>query len=532
MDRLRALINWFKSRSSAQRIGLISGLAVIVVGFATAMIVTMSTAYAPLYYNLSSEDAAEVVDYLQRSRIPYRLADSGRTIKVARNDVYEIRLKLAGSQVMRGGVGFEIFDKSNLGVTEFVQNINFQRALQGELARTINEIKQIESTRIHLVLPQKALFTEDQEDATGSVIVKLRPGARLRPDQVQGIMSLVAGSVAGLSEDKVTVIDTLGTVLSKDIAQRSEAAAMSANELNFRQRYESGLEEKLQSMLERVVGRRKVVVRVSAELDFNKVEKTEEIFDPDQVAIRSERNFNEKNLNQEAVPGGVPGPASNLPDSQNTTAANAGGRNQSGEKNENTRNYEISKLVSRTVMPVGAVKKISVAVMVDGKYEAAEGQEAGFVARSPQEIEIYTNMVKKAIGFNKKRGDQVEVASVAFNNEFINQEASALKKAGLYGMIFTALKYCGLALAVLLIYLKLIKPVLRMLGRSLTTPPRESSGATAASSHDLSKMTEEVGETVEFSRQRTVMDQISGFASENPEEVAKVVKLWLKGQTV
>ena len=287
MDRFKALINWFTSRSTMQRVGIISGAAVLAIGLATALIVSMSTAFAPLYYNLSSEDAAEVVDYLQRSRIPYKLADSGRTVKVARDDVYEVRLKLAGSQVMRGGVGFEIFDKTNLGVTEFVQNINFQRALQGELARTITEIKQIESTRVHLVLPQKALFSEDQEDTTCSVIVKLRPGARLGSDQVQGIMSLVAGSVAGLAEDKVTVLDTLGTVLSKDLGKRPGQSEMTVNELKFRRSYESDLEERLQSMLERVVGRRKVVVRVSADLDFNKVEKTEEIFDPDQVAVRS-----------------------------------------------------------------------------------------------------------------------------------------------------------------------------------------------------------------------------------------------------
>ncbi|MBN2706027.1 MAG: flagellar M-ring protein FliF [Deltaproteobacteria bacterium] len=530
MNRFQALSNWFTSRSVMQRVGIISGAAVLAIGLTTALIVSMSTAFAPLYYNLASEDAAEVVDYLQRSRIPYRLADSGRTIKVARDDVYEVRLKLAGSQVMRGGVGFEIFDKTNLGVTEFVQNINFQRALQGELARTISEIKQIESTRVHLVLPQKALFSEDQEDATCSVIVKLRPGARLGSDQVQGIMSLVAGSVAGLAEDKVTVLDTLGTVLSKDLGKRPGQSEMTVNELKFRRSYESDLEERLQSMLERVVGRRKVVVRVSADLDFNKVEKTEEIFDPDQVAVRSERDFNEKNLNQEAAPGGVPGVASNLPDQANAAAAGEG-RRQSGEKNEATRNYEISKLVSRTVMPVGAVKKVSVAVMVDGKYQGAEGEEKTYVARNQAELEIYTNMVKKAIGFNKKRGDQVEVASVAFNNDSLEQEVAELKKAGLYSMIFTGLKYLGMALAALFFYFKMLKPGLRQLGRGLSEGGRSPAAPGSESSRKLDEMADEIGERVEISRPRTVMDQISGFAAENPEEVAKVVKMWLKGQT-
>ncbi|MBN2705884.1 MAG: flagellar M-ring protein FliF, partial [Deltaproteobacteria bacterium] len=313
MNYFKAFTEWFKSRNTSQKIGLLGGSAIIIIGLVTALLVSMATVYTPLYYNLSPENAAEVVDYLKRSRIPYRLADAGRTIKVSRNDVYEVRLELAGSQVMSGGVGFEIFDKSNLGVTEFIQNINYQRALQGELARTITEIKQVESARVHLVLPKERLFSENQQDATCSVIVKLHPGARLKNEQVEGIMSLVAGSVAGLEQGKITVLDTYGSVLSKDLGQRPGQTQLSVNEMNFRKEYEHNLEERLQSMLERVVGRQKVVVRVSADLDFNKVEKTEELFDPDQVAIRSEHRLTEKQLNQDGGETGVPGVSSNVP---------------------------------------------------------------------------------------------------------------------------------------------------------------------------------------------------------------------------
>ncbi|MCK5680501.1 flagellar M-ring protein FliF, partial [bacterium] len=375
MERFTALIDWFKTRSALHKIGLLGGGIVLVIGLTTAIIISMSTAYAPLYYNLSSEDAAGVVDYLQRSRIPYRLADSGHTVKVAKDDVYEIRLKLAGSQVMSGGVGFEIFDKTNLGVTEFVQNINFQRALQGELARTISEIQQVESARIHLVLPKKSLFAEDNQDATCSVILKIRTGARLRPNQVEGVMALVAGSVAGLSQEHVTVLDTFGTVLSKDLGKRADQNQLTTNEMNFRRKYENNLEERLQSMLERVVGRRKVVVRVSADLDFNKVEKTEEIFDPDQVALRSEHKLNEKRQDSAGAPGGVPGLNSNVPGREVESANNKDINRSNANKSDETRNYEISKLVSRTIMPVGSIRKISVAVMVDGKY--AGGTEDG-----------------------------------------------------------------------------------------------------------------------------------------------------------
>ncbi|MEA3332561.1 MAG: flagellar basal-body MS-ring/collar protein FliF [Pseudomonadota bacterium] len=531
MEQLKILLAWFKSRSPLQKIGILGGAAVLTIGLITTVTVSLSTAYAPLYYNLPSEEAANVVDYLQRNRIPYRLTNSGQTVKVAKDDVYEIRLKLAGSQIMRGGVGFEIFDKTNLGVTEFVQNINFQRALQGELARTINEIKQIESARVHLVLPKKTLFTEDQQDATCSVILKLHAGARLRSDQVEGIMALVAGSVAGLEQEKVTVLDTFGTTLSKDLGKRPGQGRMSVNEMNFRKQYESNLEERLQSMLERVVGRRNVVVRVSADLDFNKVEKTEELFDPDQVAIRSEHLLNEKTVNQEAGAGGVPGTSSNVPGKDVNQSAGSGRRNNA-DKLDELRNYEISKLVSRTVMPVGAVKKVSVAVMVDGRYVSTdESKEKTYSPRSETEILIYTNMVKKAIGFNKKRGDQVEVATIAFNNESLNQEVEELNKANRYSMIFSGLKYLGIALAALFFYFKILKPGLRFLASSLGGTGLTKSPDTDADKKGFGEMADQVSEKVEINRQTTVMDQVTNFASESPEEVAKVVKVWLKEQT-
>lgn len=531
MEQLKKLLTWFKSRSLAQKIGTLGGATVLAAGLITAVIISLSTAYAPLYYNLPSEDAASIVDYLRRNRIPYRLTDSGQTVKVAKDDVYEIRLKLAGSQIMRGGVGFEIFDKTNLGVTEFVQNINFQRALQGELARTINEIKQIESARVHLVLPKKALFTEDQQDATCSVILKLHTGARLRSDQVEGIMALVAGSVAGLELEKVTVLNTYGTTLSKGLGKRPGQSQTSVSEMNFRQKYESNLEDRLQSMLERVVGRRKVVVRVSADLDFSKVEKTEELFDPDQVAIRSEHRLNEKTENQDAATGGVPGMNSNVPGKEVDQTAENGGRRNNNNKSDELRNYEISKLVSRTVMPIGAIKKISVAVMVDGKHVGTdEAKEKTYTPRSEAEILVYTNMVKKAIGFNKKRGDQVEVASIAFNNESLNQEVEELDKANRYSMIFSGLKYLGIVLAALFFYFKILRPSLRFVASSLGGDYSTKSSDTDASGKGIGEMADQVAEKVEINRQVTVMDQVTSFASESPEEVAKVVKVWLKGQ--
>jgi len=229
----------------------------------------------------------------------------------------------------------------------------------------------------------------------------------------------------------------------------------------------------------------------------------------------------------------VPGLNSNVPGREIATTDQSG-NGKNSNKSDETRNYEISKLVSRTVMPVGAVKRISVAVMVDGKYSGGDkkGEEKTFLPRSESEIAIYTNMVKKAIGFNKKRGDQIEVASIAFNNESLNQEVAELKKSDRYGLIFSGLKYLAMILAGLFFYFKILKPGIGFFIDSLTTEPNEGTAAAGTGkSGGMGHMADQVADKVEIHRPTTVMDQVSSFASENPEEVAKVVKLWLKEQT-
>ena len=195
LEWMKQVLNRWRAQTMPMRIALAGGIVVLLVGLATILAVSVGTSFEPLYYNLDPDDAAEVIQFLKKERIEYQLVDQGRVIKVPHKDVYETRLKLAGSNLPRGGVGFEIFDKSNLGVSEFVQNINYQRALQGELARTIREIRQVESARVHLVIPKKSLFIDEQKEATASVILKMKPGNRLDKKQVEGVMKLVAGSV-------------------------------------------------------------------------------------------------------------------------------------------------------------------------------------------------------------------------------------------------------------------------------------------------------------------------------------------------
>lgn len=527
-DWMKPIMDRLKAQSVPMRIALVGGVVVLLVGLGTVLAVSIGTSFEPLYYNLDPDDAAEVIQFLKKERIEYRLVDQGRVIKVPRKDVYETRLQLVRSDFPRGGVGFEIFDKSNLGVTEFVQNINYQRALQGELARTIREIRQVESARVHLVIPKKSLFIEEQKEATASVILKMKPGNRLDKEQVEGVMKLVAGSVEGLQPAQVTVLDSRGMVLSQEIMQPADDKTMTSRQMSIKQEYERNLEKRLRTMIERVVGLQKVVVRVSAPMNFSQVEKTEEMFDPDQTALRSEHLLSVANQEPAAAGQGVPGVASNVPGG--TTPNQTGGGAKASKKDDQTRNYEVSKTVSHTLLPVGTVKNISVAVLVDGTYkEAGKDQKPEFVPRTDEDLLVYTNMVKKAIGFNKKRGDQVEVACVPFDTASMAEEVKAMKWAERYHLIKVVARYVLLVLGLLILYLKVFKPLLSFISQQFTMAAPAGGGKSAA--RGVGEMAEEVTEQVEIRKERTMMDQIRDYARSNPEEVARIIKIWLKEQT-
>lgn len=519
------LVNWFQRQTVPMRIAAVGGVIVLVVGLATVTAVTMATPYEALYYNLGREDAAEVLEFLKKERVPYRLADQGRVVKVPRDQVYELRLRLAGTTMPSGGVGFEIFDRSNLGVTEFVQNINYQRALQGELSRTIREIRQVEAARVHLVLPRESLFVEEQKEATASVILQLKTGRQLDKSQVEGIMRLVAGSVEGLLPEHVTVLDTRGTVLSQEAIQPTDDSTLSAKQLKFKREYEHSLEQRLQSMLERVVGPRNVVVRAAVSLDFSKVEKTEELYDPDLAAVRSEHLVNAEEQGQKPVAQGVPGVAANVPEGAGAQAGQAMETVQS-RTDDQTRNYEISKSVSHTRLPVGTVRNISVAVLVDGSYEKGEDEgKPRFVPRSDDELQVYATMIRKAIGFDKKRGDQCEVASVAFDQTSMAEDIKAMKWASRYEIGKTAVIYALIAILLLMVYLKIVKPLLAALSRGIAPLKPAAAGGGVAG------LAEEVKEKVEIKKERTMMDKITDFARDNPDEVARIIRIWLKERT-
>jgi flagellar M-ring protein FliF len=367
----------------------------------------------PLFSNLSPEDGGSIVEALRAEKVEFEISDGGRTILVPSNRVYDLRLSLASRGLPEGGgVGFEIFDKQTLGQTDFMQHLNHQRALQGELARTIGGIGGVDSARVHLAMPERSLFIGSERRASASVVVKLASGRTLSRAQVDGIVHLVSASVEGLTADAVTVVDAGGRLLSA----RSGAGgdALGATALEQQAALERQLAERVETMLLPVVGRDKAIARVAATLDTAMVERTEETYDPDKSAVRTQHNTREQSTGASPGGGGAPGVQANLTNEAPTTGG--GGEGAKSERRDESQTYEISKIVSRTVGRPGAVKQLSVAVMVDGTY-SGEGEQKTFTPRPQEELDRLKELVKSAVGFNEQRGDKIEIASVQFQVE-------------------------------------------------------------------------------------------------------------------
>jgi flagellar M-ring protein FliF len=355
------------------------------------------TTWSTLFANLDREDAAAVVAKLKEMKVPYRLGEDGSTISVPDERARDLRLELASAGLPRGGgVGFESFDKMRLGATEFEQRVQFRRALEGELARTIDTLSSVQSARVHLVLPERSVFVGRSEPSSASVVLKLRPGRVLGASEVTGIVHLVASSVAGLAPDRVTVVSSDGAVLHKprnegDVGPDDESSAGGAGHL------EASLEERTRRMLEKVVGAGHVEVRVRAEIDRARVERVEDRYAP-KGTLRNEQHTVEHTGNVALSAAGVPGadspPASSVD----------GGAPELATREASTRNYEIDHVSEKRVVLGGEIKRLTVAVVVDGPPGA----------RSREELDRLGALVRGAVGADDRRGDIVTVDSVPF----------------------------------------------------------------------------------------------------------------------
>ena len=508
---LTNIIDQFMAWPLKNKLALLSVIALCVAIISGMVMWSQKVDYQVLFSNITQEDAGQVIAKLKDMKVPYQV--EGNAISVPSEKVYELRLELASQGIPQGGgIGFEIFDKNQFGVTEFVQRLNYVRALQGELARTVRQLAEVDQARVHIAIPEKTIFADKEEKPTASVVLKLKAGRALNQGQIGGIVHLVASSVEGLPPQNVTVIDNMGNLLSRP-SDGSDMVA-DAKQLEYQKGVDREYESKLQSMLEGIVGRGKAIVRVSTKLDFSKVERTEEKFDPDTIAIKTETRSQEKSVG--TAQGGIPGVASNQPGQQPAPAAAAPSASQ---KQTESISYEVSRVVSKIVEPRGVVKSISVAVLVDGTYQKGQGAQKGaFVARNEQDMKKYDDIVKAAIGFDKGRGDQVIVENVPFETPF---EEVVAEKTDYMRIVMSLLKYIIPIGVVLLLFMLVIKPLLKTLSAPITyrsplgMPSMPGMPGPAAQSEPLTP--EEVSK-----------EKALGIVSGNPKQAAGVVKEWLQ----
>ena len=361
---------------------------------------------ALLYADLELGDSSQIATRLQGMNIPYQVRGDGNQILVPSDQVQQIRMSLATEGLPAGGsIGYEIFDRTqSLGTSNFVQNVNHVRALEGEMARTIKTLGPVKSARVHLVLPQRDLFSRTRQEASASIILKMKGSTRLDRPQIQAVQHLVASGVPGLSPSRISIVDDRGTLLARGAGSDGNGATASADEL--RVAYESRLARSVEELLERSVGVGKVRAEVSAEFDYDRITINTETFDPDQQVARSTQSTEETSRTREAAPSDAVGVAGNLPEGQGDAGAGAGTQTS---RNDTTTNFEISRTVKNQVREGGQVKRLSVAVLVDGLYD-----NGNYAPRTPEQLQQLTRLVRSAVGFNNDRGDSVELVNMQF----------------------------------------------------------------------------------------------------------------------
>ena len=394
-----------------------------------------------LFSNLTQKDAAQIMTKLEEMNIAHRV--DGNAVYVDSRIVHETRLMLANEGLPQGGsVGYEIFGKPGMVMTDYMQKMTYKRALEGELARTIKAISGIHEARVHLTMPKKSLFRGDEEAPTASVVLDVGMNFASNKGQVGGIVHLVASSVEGLRPDKVTVVDSRGNLLS-GMYEDGSNYGLTNRQTEIVKAAESYLENKASSMLTAILGHGRAIVRVSVDMDFDIVERTEERYDPEsavaRIETRTEEVYNEKDNTATAE----------------VEASASKGKSKDKTKEKMTTNYEINRSIEKIISSTGSIKRLSVAVVVDGMYKEPEkkSQKREYIPRSIEEKEMYKKLVMNSVGFDKDRGDTIQVSDAAFDNSYFDEEARALASAQQKEFILDLVKQISIVVVFVLVFL-------------------------------------------------------------------------------
>ncbi len=519
-------------------------VTVALVGFFAFVIMRATTpSMAPLFTDLSAADSGAILKDLERQGIPFDIKGDGATVLVPKDQVARLRMKLAeGGLPKGGGVGYEIFDKSDvLGSTSFVQNINHLRALEGELARTIRAIDRVQAARVHLVLPERPLFSREKVEPSASIALKVR--GTLEAQQVRAIRHLIASAVNGLKPERVSVVDETGQLLADGIAT-DVAGGLGAGGAERQTSFERRLREQVESIVSSVVGPGRARVQLTADFDINRITQTSDTFDPEGRVLRSSQTREEST----GTSGGAEGQVTvgnELPGAAARPAEQPAAQRDQSKKSEETANYEISRVTKTEVVEGGRVRRVSAAVLVDGLYTKNEKGESVYQPRAKEEMDRIAALVRTAIGFDAKRGDQVEVV----NLRFADTPALALGESPgwLSFLAFTKADIMRgaelgvMALLTILVVLFVVRPLvsrvlapeMRAAVAAAITPPMQPAAVIAAPPDSrLAALPSQTAQMIEIAQVKgqvhaQSIQKVGELAERNPAETVSIVRQWL-----
>ncbi len=545
----KQVIYFFNKLNKKQKY-IIIGSIVAIISILSFLIVFSShptktkSGYAVLFDNLKPQDAALIVQYLDKKNIPYVIPENG-VIEVPKNVVQKTRLEIAAQGLPKSStVGFELFNKNSFGATAFEQRIKYLRALEGELERTIDAIDAVEDSKVNIAIPKQSVFVSRQTPPTASVLIKLRPNMILTPKQIQGIKNLIAAAVPRLKPSNVKIVDQYGNPLGEN-DELTKTNNLLKTEMIYKRRMEKQLEDNIVSILAPIVGgRNKVVAKVNIDYDFSQIKSKATLYDPNNV-VRSEQTIDESKVGMKPKQvGGVPGAVSNIGPVQGLKNSQT---TEKYTKSEDTTNYEISTTIKNIIEPLAKIKRITAAVVVDGHYEKGKNGKIKFVPLSKLELANIENLVKNTIGFDPKRGDSVSVTSFQFNHLNSQNNSKTGKIMNIINEYLSpaevVLKYLLLIIILFVFYKKVIVPFTQKMLEFKIEEEKpikheiEINEEEIESTYDkIKELKEKVEQQLGISsnvneeelKYEVLLERVTKLVEDNTEQVAKVLENLIK----
>jgi flagellar M-ring protein FliF len=459
---IRNFTEFFNSLDASKKIGLVTIASFIVVCFVGIVIWASKTRMDVLYSELNREDSKKIAVLLEEKKIPYEMSNDGKTISIPEDLVNKWRLEIATLGVnFSGSVGYEVFDNQSFGTTSFVQKVNKQRALEGELIKTIKYIRGVKRARVHLSIPESSPFVSEKKAPTASVVVDLERGVTLTQSEIKGIASLVASSIDGMRNENVVILDDRGKKLSENIGD--EMTAYTANRMALEAKVNRQYEKQIEEILAKVVGAGKVIAKVTVNLDFTESISTQTEFDSENKAVLSEVANNQKLAGSRPSPQGIPGARSNLPGEQPQPGVPETRNNV--DKSLTTRNYNVPSKVTKSKNPTAGIHKVSAAVMIDGRRVQVKGADGAMSTQyerwSEADLANFSAIVSSALGIDAKRGDQIVIKNMEFAQEDMASVEALMREKANRELIKNIVKYLTVGLAITLFFFLVVRPFIQ-----------------------------------------------------------------------